>query len=29
MTTNVGDDGFLLAYERTAGDSLDRVDDEA
>ena len=23
-TTNVGDDGFLLAYERTAGDSLDR-----
>ena len=29
VTTNVGDDGFLLAYERTAGDSLDRVDDEA
>ncbi len=29
VTTNVGDDGFLLAYERAAGDSLDRVDDEA
>ena len=29
VTTNVGDDGFLLAYERTDGDSLDRVDDEA
>ena len=29
VTTNVGDDGFLLAYERTAGDSLDRVEDEA
>ena len=29
VTTNVGDDGFLLAYDRTAGDSLDRVDDEA
>ena len=29
VTTNVGDEGFLLAYERTAGDSLDRVDDEA
>ena len=29
VTTNVGDDGFLLAYERTAGHSLDRVDDEA
>ena len=29
VTTNVGDDGFLLAYERTAGDSLDRVDDAA
>ena len=29
VTTNVGDDGFLLAYERTAGDSLDRVADEA
>jgi undecaprenyl-diphosphatase len=29
VTTSVGDDGFLLAYERTAGDSLDRVDDEA
>ena len=27
--TNVGDDGFLLAYERIAGDSLDRVEDEA
>ena len=25
VTTNVGDEGFLLAYERTAGDSLDRV----
>ena len=29
VTTNVGDDGFLLAYERTEGDSLDRVDDDA
>jgi undecaprenyl-diphosphatase len=29
VTTSVGDDGFLLAYERTAGDSLDRVADEA
>ena len=29
VTANVGDEGFLLAYERTAGDSLDRVDDEA
>jgi glycosyltransferase 2 family protein len=29
ITTNVGDDGFLLAYERTAGDSLDRVDADA
>jgi len=29
VTTNVGDEGFLLAYERTAGDSLDRVGDEA
>ena len=29
MTTNVGDEGFLLAYDRAAGDSLDRVDDEA
>ena len=29
VTTNVGDEGFLLAYERTAGDSLDRVEDEA
>ena len=28
VTTNVGDDGFLLAYERIAGDSLDRVADE-
>ena len=28
-SANVGDEGFLLAYERTAGDSLDRVDDEA
>jgi len=26
VTTNVGDDGFLLAYERIAGDSLDRVE---
>ena len=29
VTTNVGDDGFLLAYERTEGDSLDRVEDDA
>ena len=29
VTANVGDEGFLLAYERTAGDSLDRVPDEA
>ena len=29
VTTNVGDEGFLLAYERTAGDSLDRVEDAA
>ncbi len=27
--TNVGDDGFLLAYERIDGRSLDRVEDEA
>ena len=29
VTTSAGDDGFLLAYERIAGDSLDRVEDEA
>jgi glycosyltransferase 2 family protein len=29
VTASVGDEGFLLAYERTAGDSLDRVADEA
>ena len=29
MTTNVGDEGFLLAYDRAAGDSLDRIDDAA
>ena len=29
VTANVGDEGFLLAYARTAGDSLDRVPDEA
>ena len=29
VTAGVGDEGFLLAYERTAGDSLDRVPDEA
>jgi uncharacterized membrane protein YbhN (UPF0104 family) len=28
-SANVGDEGFLLAYARTAGDSLDRVPDEA
>jgi uncharacterized protein (TIRG00374 family) len=28
VTANVGEDGFLLAYERTAGDSLDRVPNE-
>ena len=28
-TASAGDEGFLLAYERTAGDSLDRVPDEA
>ena len=29
VTAGVGDEGFLLAYERIAGDSLDRVPDEA
>ncbi|MGZ4200144.1 MAG: lysylphosphatidylglycerol synthase domain-containing protein, partial [Thermoleophilia bacterium] len=29
VTAAVGDEGFLLAYERVTGDSLDRVDDEA
>ena len=29
VTTSAGDEGFLLAYERTVGDSLDRVPDEA
>ena len=29
VATSAGDEGFLLAYERTLGDSLDRVPDEA
>jgi undecaprenyl-diphosphatase len=29
VSANVGDEGFMLAYARTAGDSLDRVPDEA
>ena len=29
VSTSAGNDGFLLAYERVAGDSLDRVEDEA
>ena len=29
VSTSAGSDGFLLAYERVAGDSLDRVEDEA
>ena len=28
VTANIGEEGFLLAYERTAGDSLDRVADD-